>query len=73
MGGENPFREAAAVRAGQWQGYADGMRAFEAQLVKDTSRLRKVLKLASVTDPPDAPGVTRSTCLENGVSNECHR
>ena len=51
MGGENPFREAAAVRAGQWQGYADGMRAFEAQLVKDTSRLRKVLKLASVTDP----------------------
>ena len=61
MGGENPFREAAAVRAGQWQGYADGMRAFEAQLVKDTSRLRKVLKLASVTDPTKIELLVRYT------------
>jgi hypothetical protein len=40
----------AAARARQWQDYADGTRAFEAQLARDTDRLRKVLPLGSVID-----------------------
>jgi TPR repeat protein len=50
LGGQNPFREMADARAGQWQAYAESKRAFEAQLARDSSRLRKVLPLASVTD-----------------------
>jgi TPR repeat protein len=49
-GAANPLRDMAAARARQWQDYADGTRAFEAQLARDTDRLRKVLPLGSVTD-----------------------
>ncbi|HET7787518.1 MAG TPA: hypothetical protein VFL36_16220 [Myxococcales bacterium] len=50
LGGENPYREMAAARARQWQDYAEGKRAFDEQLARDTSRLRKVLPLAFVTE-----------------------
>ncbi|HZX96574.1 MAG TPA: hypothetical protein VFE90_18795, partial [Myxococcales bacterium] len=50
LGGENPYREMAAGRARQWQAYAEAKRGFEDQLARDTSRLRKVLPLAFVTD-----------------------
>lgn len=50
LGGENPYREMAAERARKWQLYAEGKRAFDSQLARDTSRLRKVLPLAFVTD-----------------------
>lgn len=48
--GRNPFREAAAERAKAWESWADSKRAFEEQRSKDTSRMRKVLPLAAVTD-----------------------
>ena len=49
-GGQNPFREAAAERARQWEDWAGNKRAFEEQRSKDTARMRKVLPLAAVTD-----------------------
>ena len=48
--GPNPLRETAAARAKEWRAYADGKRAFEAQLFRDTARLRKVLPLGAVSD-----------------------
>ncbi|MGZ6125916.1 MAG: tetratricopeptide repeat protein [Myxococcales bacterium] len=48
--GRNPFREIAATRAQQWEAFAVGQRASEIQLARDTTRLRMVLPLASVTD-----------------------
>jgi TPR repeat protein len=48
--GENPYRAMAAARAQQWHAYADSKHSYESQLARDTSRLRKVLPLASVTD-----------------------
>ena len=50
MRGQNPFREIALTRASQWEAYAAGRRALDAQLAGDTARLRRVLPLASVTD-----------------------
>jgi TPR repeat protein len=50
MPGQNPFREIALTRAGEWEAYAAGRRAIDAQLASDTARLRRVLPLASVTD-----------------------
>jgi TPR repeat protein len=50
MRGQNPFREIAATRAQQWDAFAAGKRAAEAQLARDTARLRKVLPLASFAD-----------------------
>jgi len=50
MRGQNPFREIALTRASQWEAYAAGRRALDAQLASDTARLRRVLPLASVTD-----------------------
>ena len=49
-GGENPFREMASARAREWQSYTEQKRAFDAQLAKDTGRLRKVLPLRSIVD-----------------------
>ena len=51
LDGENPLREMAAARAKLWHAYGASKRAFEAHLARDTSRLRKVLPLASVTEP----------------------
>jgi len=48
--GANPFREVASARAKEWQAYAENKRAFDAQLSRDTKRLRKVLPFAAVTD-----------------------
>ena len=50
MRGQNPFREIALTRAAEWEAYAAGRRALDAQLASDTARLRRVLPLASVTD-----------------------
>ena len=50
MGGANPFRETAEMRARQWEIYDDTRRAYEAQLAHDTSQLHKILPLASVTE-----------------------
>src|SRR4051794_7686002 len=50
MRGANPFKETAETRAAQWQAFADGKRAAQAQLARDAERLRKLLPLASVTD-----------------------
>jgi TPR repeat protein len=50
MRGQNPFREIALTRAGEWEAYSAGRRAVDAQLASDTARLRRVLPLASVTD-----------------------
>ncbi len=51
LDGENPLRETAAARAKLWHDYGASKRAFEAHLARDTGRLRKVLPLASVTEP----------------------
>jgi TPR repeat protein len=48
--GLNPFREIAATRAEQWEAFAASRRAAQAQMARDTTRLRRVLPLASVTD-----------------------
>jgi hypothetical protein len=70
--GENPYRALAASRAQQWRQYADNKHGYEAQLARDTSRLRKVLPLSSVTDAvklelltryAHAYGATRATTL----------
>jgi len=50
MRGQNPFREIALTRAAEWEAYAAGRRALDAQLASDTARLRRVLPLASVMD-----------------------
>jgi len=50
MRGQNPFREIALTRAAEWEAYAAGRRALDAQLASDTARLRRVLPLESVTD-----------------------
>ena len=50
MPGQNPFREMAISRAQQWEAYAAGRRAVDAQLARDTARLRRVLPLESLTD-----------------------
>ena len=50
MRGQNPFREIAASRAEQWDAYAAGKHASDAQLARDVARLRKILPLGSVTD-----------------------
>jgi TPR repeat protein len=51
LDGENPLREVAAARAKLWHDYGASKRSFEAHLARDTGRLRKVLPLASVTEP----------------------
>lgn len=48
--GANPYRELAEARARQWGTYAQTRHAYQAQLVRDSARLRKVLPLASLTD-----------------------
>jgi TPR repeat protein len=50
MPGQNPFREMALSRAQQWEAYAAGRRAVDAQLAGDSARLRRVLPLGSLTD-----------------------
>jgi TPR repeat protein len=50
LGGRNPFREIAATRAQQWEAFAASRRAAQSQMARDTTRLRRVLPLASVTD-----------------------
>ena len=50
LDGLNPFRDIALTRAQQWEAYADGRRAADVQMARDTTRLRKVLPLPSVTD-----------------------
>ena len=50
MPGQNPFREMAIARAQQWEAYAAGRRAVDAQLGRDTARLRRVLPLESLAD-----------------------
>src|SRR5437899_3669940 len=50
MRGQNPFREIALTRAAEWEAYAAGRRALDAQLASDTARLRRVLPLASGMD-----------------------
>lgn len=50
LGGRNPFREIAATRAQQWDAFAESRRAAQGQMARDTTRLRRVLPLASVTD-----------------------
>src|SRR5438067_1126179 len=50
MPGQNAFREMAISRSQQWEAYAAGRRAVDAQLARDTARLRRVLPLGSVTD-----------------------
>ena len=50
VGGHNPFREIAISRAQQWESYAASRRAADAQMAKDSTRLRRVLPLESVTD-----------------------
>ncbi|MGZ6125673.1 MAG: hypothetical protein ACXWLR_11980, partial [Myxococcales bacterium] len=48
VGGNNPFRAEAAVRAKEWKAFAEKKKAYEAQLAGDTANLRKVLPLRSV-------------------------
>src|SRR3989441_109679 len=43
MRGQNPFREIALTRAAEWEAYAAGRRALDAQLASDTARLRRGL------------------------------
>jgi TPR repeat protein len=50
MRGYNPFREIAVTRAEQWDAYAAGKHASDAQLARDAARLRRILPLGSVTD-----------------------
>ena len=50
LGGHNPFREIARTRAQQWESYAEGRRAADVQMARDTTRLRDVLPLSSVND-----------------------
>jgi TPR repeat protein len=50
IGGPNPYREIALARAQQWEAFAESRRAADAQMTRDTSRLRNVLPLPSVTD-----------------------
>jgi TPR repeat protein len=59
--GANPFREAAAARAGEWQSWAENQRAFEDQRSRDTARMRKVLPLAAVTDETKVELLVRYT------------
>jgi len=59
--GLNPFREGAAVRAKEWQGWAENKRAFEEQRAKDTARMRRVLPLAAVTDETKVELLVRYT------------
>lgn len=57
----NPFRDAAAARAGEWQSWAENKRAFDEQRARDTARMRKVLPLAAVTDETKVELLTRYT------------
>src|SRR5581483_7812600 len=50
LGGRNPFKEIAATRAQQWEAFAESRRAAQGQMARDTTRLRRVLPLSSVTD-----------------------
>ncbi|HUJ25865.1 MAG TPA: hypothetical protein VLW85_07600, partial [Myxococcales bacterium] len=59
--GANPFREQAEARARQWETYAQTRHAYEAQLARDTSRLRKLLPLAALTDKAKLDLVVRFT------------
>jgi hypothetical protein len=59
--GANPFRETASERAKEWQAYAESKRAFDAQLSRDTARLKKVLPLAAVTDATKTELLVRYT------------
>src|SRR5262249_56977606 len=59
--GPNPFREAAAARAKEWQAWAENKRAFEDQRSKDTARMRKGLPLAAVTDETKVELLVRYT------------
>jgi TPR repeat protein len=59
--GANPYRETASERAKEWQAYAEGKRAFDAQLSRDTARLKKVLPLAAVTDATKTELLVRYT------------
>jgi TPR repeat protein len=70
LGGENPYREMAASRARQWQDYAEGKRAFDEQFARDTSRLRKVLPLAFVTEGTKLELVSRYARAYGGAKAE---
>ncbi|MFN2546187.1 MAG: tetratricopeptide repeat protein [Myxococcales bacterium] len=59
--GPNPFREAAAARAKDWQSWAENKRVFEEQRSKDSARMRKVLPLAAVTDDTKVELLVRYT------------
>src|SRR5437660_908858 len=60
MRGQNPFREIALTRAAEWEAYAAGRRALDAQLASDTARLRRALPLASATDSAKIDPLVRS-------------